>query len=232
MGITREIGHERIVCVVDIFDEISEDLRAEQARVLLARYGGLLVLVCLLVVIAVAGWEWRQAQTDKENQRVSGLFIQATTDAAAAGTTATRAAAIAEFQNVERQGQANYTALARLDEAALRDENGDTNGALVLWDQVAGDGSISQTERDLAVVLWVQHQPDTANAGLLEARLQPLLVSTNIWHGLASEQMALLELRDGQAAAARQRLQMLEADTTASQNVRQRAELVLASLGG
>jgi len=192
----------------------------------------LFVVLCLLVVAGVAGWQWRQARNGKEDQRVAGLFLTAAGDAAAANSNPSRAKAIAEFQIVEQQGHPAYTALARLDEASLRYDSGDTNGALVLWDQVAGDGDLNSTIRDLALVLWVQHQLDNGDPAVLEARLQPILVSTNVWHGLASEEMALLQLRQGQTAPARERLQALVADPTASQNVRQRAEAELASLGG
>jgi hypothetical protein len=218
--------------VVDIFDEISEELRADRARALLVRYGGLLVGLCLAVVIAVAVWQWRQAQTDKENQRVASLFIAAAAEAAGSNTESGRAQAIAEFAAVERQGHAAYTALARLDEAELRSENGDLKGALVLWDQVAGDGSAAPAIRDLAVVLWVQHQLDQGDPVLLAGRLAPVLSPSNVWHGLASEEMALIQLRQGQTAAARERLQALEVDSTVSQNLRSRAAVELASLGG
>ena len=219
-------------CVVDFFDEVSEDMRADQARALLARYGGLFVLLCVAVVIAVAGWQWQQARNNKQDQRVAGLFLTAAGEAAAATSNPTRARAIADFQSVERQGHPDYTALARLDEASLRYDSGDVKDALVLWDQVAGDGDIPVNVRDLALVLWVQHQLDDGDPAMLEARLQPILVSTNVWHALASEEMALLQLRQGQTAPARKRLEALVADPTASQSVRQRAEAVLASLGG
>ena len=47
----------------DIFDEVEEDLRADRMKRLLARYGGLLAGLMLLVVAGVAGlqgWRWWQ----------------------------------------------------------------------------------------------------------------------------------------------------------------------------
>src|SRR5580692_11776173 len=43
--------------VVDIFDEVDEELRAERARRLLKQYSGLIVAVALLIVGAAAGWQ-------------------------------------------------------------------------------------------------------------------------------------------------------------------------------
>jgi len=219
-----------MVGVVDIFDEVSEDLRAERARALLARYGGLLVGACVLVLILVAGWQWNQARADKENQRVSTLFVAATNLASAANDDASRAAALAAFQQVEQHGHKNYTVLAKLNEAALKYEGGDLNGALVLWDQVAGDGNAPIAIRDLSALFWVQHQIDSGDPAQLTGRLSPLLAPSNMWHGLASEQMALLLLRQGKTDQARDRLLQLEADTTVPQNARSRAAALLASL--
>ena len=218
--------------MVDIFDEVSQDLRADRARALFVRYGGLLLGACVLAVILVAVWQWNMARTDRENQRVANVFIAATTQAAAASDDATRATAIAAFQNIEKQNHPGYSTLSRLNEAALKYESGDLKGALVLWDQVAGDGNAPVLLRDLSALLWVQHQIDSGDTALLAGRLAPLLASTNVWHSLADEQMALLLLREGKTDQARDRLMQLETDSTASQNVRGRAAALLASLSG
>jgi hypothetical protein len=53
--------------VVDIFDEVDEELRAERAQQLLKRYSGLIIAAVLLIVAAVGGWQawnWWQAKQD------------------------------------------------------------------------------------------------------------------------------------------------------------------------
>ena len=44
--------------MVDIFDEVSEDLRNERAMVLAKRYGGLLLVAMLLVLASVGGQQF------------------------------------------------------------------------------------------------------------------------------------------------------------------------------
>ena len=54
--------------MVDIFDEVDEELRAERAQQLLKRYAGVIVAVALLIVAAAAGWQgwhWYQARRDQ-----------------------------------------------------------------------------------------------------------------------------------------------------------------------
>ena len=48
--------------MADIFDEVSEDLRAERAKRLAVRYGGWVLAAALLIVAGVAGWQVWQAR--------------------------------------------------------------------------------------------------------------------------------------------------------------------------
>ncbi len=53
--------------MVDIFDEVEEDLRAERAQRLLKRYGGVIARGRDPMVGAAAGWQgwrWYQARQD------------------------------------------------------------------------------------------------------------------------------------------------------------------------
>jgi hypothetical protein len=55
--------------VVDIFDEVSEDLRTERALAIAKRYGGLLLMVCVLVLLGVAaqqGYGWYQTRQNNQ----------------------------------------------------------------------------------------------------------------------------------------------------------------------
>ena len=72
-----------------------------------------------------------------------------------------------------------YRTLARLREAALKADAGDLPGALALWDQVAADASADPLLRDLASLLWAEHQIDSGDPALLEARLKALAAPEN-----------------------------------------------------
>jgi hypothetical protein len=85
--------------------------------------------------------------------------------------------------------------------------------------------------RDLASLLWCQHQIDTGDPALLEARLKPLAEPDSPWRPLAQEQLALLNLRQGNTAAAKTELSKLAQDVTAPNGVRERAAALLARLG-
>src|SRR6202453_4413062 len=53
--------------VVDIFDEVEEDLRAERAEKLLKKYAWLLIVAAVAVVGAAAGWQlWSRYQNQRD----------------------------------------------------------------------------------------------------------------------------------------------------------------------
>jgi hypothetical protein len=226
--------------VVDIFDEVEEDLRAERAQALLKRYGGLLLALALLVIGAAGGWQgWRWWQA-KRDMAAGTAFLAAMSTAQTVGPrivgssadAASRKAAIEAFDHVAATAPDGYRTLARLRAAALQVDLGNLAGAAATYDQVAVDTAAGPLLRDLASLLWAQRQLDTGDPARLEARLKPLAEPANPWHGLASEDLALLDLRQGHADAAKATLHRLADDVTLPQDLRGRASLLLNRLGG
>ena len=221
--------------MVDIFDEVDEELRAERAQQLLKRYGGLIVAGALAIVGAAAGWQgwrWYEARQDQA-AAVEYLTAMNLAEATGAGSSeANRAAGMAAFMRLSDTAPEGYATLARLREAALKADAGDLSGAAALWDQVASDSSTDPLLRDLASLLWAQHQIDNGDPSLLEGRLKALVPPDNPWHALAEEQLALLDLRQGKVDQAKATLRHLAQDTTAPSGVRGRASALVNRLGG
>ena len=221
--------------MVDIFDEVDEELRAERAQQLLKRYSGVIVAGVLLIVGAAVGWQgwrWYAARQDGAAAAQDLVAMNLANATAAGSSEASRTAAIATFSKLATALPEGYATLARLREAALKADAGDAQGAAGLWDQVAGDLSADPLLRDLASLLWAQHQIDTGDPSLLEARLKALAAPENPWHAMAEEQLALLDLRLGKTDQARTSLRRLAQDTTAPSGVRGRASGLLSRLGG
>ena len=216
--------------MVDIFDEVEEDLRADRAKLLLKQYGPLLVGAAVLVVAAVGGWRAWQWYDAKQTAALADSYIAAMKIAETQKGTA-RLTAAADFLSVADKAGPGYRSLARLEAAALKAEGGDLAGASALWDQVAADSAADPLLRGLANLQWALHQLDTADPDAVAARLEPLAIATNPWHALAAEAQAMLELRRGHADKARDILKSLAEDVTAPDGVRRRAEGLLGRLG-
>ncbi len=219
--------------MVDIFDEINEELRAERTQEFLKRYAGVILATVMLIVVAAAGWEaWRWWQA-KQDRVAAEKFLAATTIAEGGKSdAASRKIAIADFSAIAATAPEGYRTLARLYSAALQAQSGDLAGAEQQWNAVATDPNAEHLMRDLANLLWAEHQIDTADPSLLAARLKALAEPGNPWRPLAEEQLALLDLRQGKTAAAKTTLTQLAEDLTAPSGVRGRAVALLERLGG
>lgn len=220
--------------MVDIFDEVDEDLRAERARRLFGRYGWLIAVAAVLVVGGVAAWQVWQTRRAGQNEAVAARMLAAMRQAdpiRPGGDGKARSEAVAAFEDVANGSPEGYRTLARLRIAGLRNDAGDTAGARAEWDQVAGDASADPLMRDLANLLWARQQVDAGDAPAVEARLKPLTDPQNAWRSLAAETQALLDVRLGRADAARNELRRLANDPGAPPNVRSRASGLLAQMG-
>ncbi len=218
--------------MADIFDEVNEDLRAERAQQLARRYGGPAVLLALVIAAGIGGWQaWRWNQVRQAGD-VAGAYLAAAREAGPPDAPAPAAGpAQAEFDRLAATAPAGYRTLARLRDAALRAGAGDLPGALQQWDALASDTSADPLLRDLASLLWAQHQVDAGDPAVVDARLQPLTAQNSPWRALALESQALLALRTGHADQAHDILRGLAADASAPNGVHDRVNGLLARLG-
>jgi hypothetical protein len=221
--------------VVDIFDEVTEDLRTERAIMLARRYGGLLIAAFILVLLGVAGQQGYVWYQSKQNDKAATAFIAITGPIDAAGPNLTNdqrqqdAAALTNFAATAPSG---YRTLANLRAAALYADAGQAAQAQGLWNNVADDTSADPLLRDLSNLLWAQHALGSAPDADVLARLKPLLDQTNPYHGLAQETQALLYLHEGKTDLAKALFSQIASDPTAPDGVRNRADGLLAKLNG
>jgi hypothetical protein len=215
--------------VVDIFDEVEEDLRAERAVKLLKKYAWLIGVVAVAIIGAVAGRELWSRWQNQQDVAAAARYVAAQTAIEQPGTAP--ADQLAALDQVAASAPEGYKTLARLRAAGVKADSGDLQGAVVLWDQVAADTSADRLLRDLASLLATQRQLDKGDPAQLEARLKPLAEPGNAWSTLAQEQLAMLDLRQGKLDQARGKLRMLTVDIAAPSGLRARAAALLAGLG-
>ena len=208
--------------------EVDEELKKERYAELWKQYGNYVIGAALAVVLGVAGLQgWRVYQTgQREADGESFAQAMALVQAGRPEEAGAAFAALAENAN------AGYATLARLQAAALRAKQGDTGGAVDIYDSIAGDSAVDGLYRDLAVLLAVMHQLDTGEPAALTARLEPLSADDNAWRYSAMEFTGLLAERAGDRSRAREIFTRLGDDPEAPAGLRARARELLSFLGG
>jgi hypothetical protein len=218
-------GPER---VPDIFDEVNEDLRADQARKLLRRYGGLLVLAMLATLAGVGAYDWYEQKQTASADSVALKFLAAQKQALSKTPPKDL---VHDFAGLAETAPSGYRILARLHLAAAEWNQGQHDSAVANWQGVTDDTAAPQILRDLATLTSVQHQVDTGDAQVLKAKLLPIVQGKSRWRPLAEQVTALLDIRLGRVPEAKQIMKSLTADPQAPTGVRQMAQDLLITLG-
>jgi hypothetical protein len=212
--------------VTDIFREVDEDLKRDQALELWRKYGKYAIAFALATVIATAGvvgW-----QNYRESQRAAdGRAFALAMDLVNKGDVATASTAMADIAG----SGSGYRTLAQLEQAGLKLRGGDKAGAAKIYDQIAADSGASQAFRDLATILSALATIDTADPAGVDKKLQPLLATGQAFRPSALELEGLLAIKVGDFKTAKQTFQELADDTTAPGGLRQRATQILAWIG-
>lgn len=206
-----------------IFREVDEDLRHDQLREFWKRFGAYIIGAALVIVLGVAGykgWTWYAAEQAADS---GSRFEQALIDV----SEGRESEALKTLETLAADGSGDYPQLARLTAAAAKARAGDIDGALADYDAIAassGDPLLS----DLARVKGAVAALDTAPRAELQRRIGDLASSSGPWQNMARETLALAAYREGDLTAASSGFQQIVADTGASPELRQRAELMLA----
>ena len=201
-----------------LFREVDEEVRQEQFKKLWARYGNLIVAVCLIAVASVGGykgwqyWQLKQAQTAGES------FFAA---AKQAGEGKADAAA-KQFESISHAG---FAVLARLREANLLVAQGKSADAVKIFDAVAADQSVDAPLRDLARIRAAMALADTAAPADLQARLRGFDAAGNPWRHVARDTLAAALWRAQDYDGADKLVQTILADGEAPAGVLQRAKI-------
>jgi hypothetical protein len=200
-------------------NEVSEEVRRDRLFALFRKWAWLAVLLVVAVVGAAAYVEWRRAQTEAAAQD----FGDATLAALDLSDPAARIAALEEIEPPGAEGEILLALLAAGEAAGLADR--DAAAARLL--QAAEAPDLAERYRHLALLkahMLSPALPDEARL-ILGALAEPGAP----YAALAEEQLALLDLANGDTEAGLERLRRLEIAAEATPGLQQRAaQLIVA----
>ena len=205
-------------------EEVTEEVRRDRLFGLMRRYGWIAILVVLALVGGAAWNEWRKAQDAAAAQAAGDALIAALS----ADDSAARVSALREVE-----ATSNGARIAR-DFLTVSEliETGATDEALALLQTIASDGEVDQTYRQLAGFKALLL--DAGDMSLADRRVgfEGIAQTSPMLRVAAEEQLALIEIEQGDIQAAISRLQSLQSDAEATAGLRQRASQLIVALGG
>ena len=199
--------------MADIFDEIDEELKQDQAKQVWSRYGKYVVSAAVAVVLGVGASQgftaWKQSQAEAS----ADLYSQAVASDDA----------VTMLEDSLGNLTDGYALLGRFQIAAGKAGNGDAAAAESVYLAIAADASVDALYRDAATLLSVMNAPESSKSSDLQDRLEPLANGSGPWRPLALELSAALDLKAGDRDAESAKLQEIIELEGAPPELRQRA---------
>lgn len=207
--------------------EVDEELRKDEALALWRRWGVAIVAAVVIALAAFGGWLWWQshrtdvagAQGEKFGEALDNLGEQKV------------AGAEPIIADLAKEGTEGYATLAKFTQADILLQKNDLKGAAAIFAGVAGDTSLAQPLRDLALIRQTSAEYDQLQPQAIIDRLRPLAVKGNPWFGSAGEMTAAAHLRMNRRDLAGRIYADLARDEGVPASIRQRAVQMAGVLG-
>lgn len=201
-------------------EEVSDEVRRDKLFGFFKKYLWVFIAIVIFIVGGAAVNEYLKAKNETQAQAVGEALLaaQSADDGGA-------------FAAIAADGGA-AAVLALLDQAAVLAFEGQPGAAAAILDGIASDADVLPLYRDLALLKSVMVNGENMTAADLDSALSGLTSIGAPFRLLAIEQRAIVNLRNGDTAAALSDLSEILVDTNATQDLRNRAQELTISLGG
>jgi hypothetical protein len=213
--------------VADIFHEVEEDLRRDQAAALWKKYGNYVIGAALLLILAVAAhWGWTK-YTANQQMQASADFLSAASNSDLKQREAALSAIAAEG--------GTYGVLARFRLAETAIEGGDKAKARGILGEIAKDGNADKALRELASIQAALLELEVGKPEAAADLVKDMTDEGDAYRLSALEITGLAAMAAGDNAKARTTFETLkktaEAEAAPGSGFAQRAEQMLDRLG-
>lgn len=210
---------------VDSFiDEVTEEVRRDRMYLLLRRWGWVGVVAVVAIVGGAAFNEIRKSRVTAQAENLGDSILAAL----ALNASDERSAGL---QTVE-PGSPGGTAVVNMLLATSQAEAGQTQDAVDSLNAIATQGDLPEIYRAIANFKALLLQSETMPVADRRQQFEVLATPGAPLRLLAQEQLALIDIAEGDTQAALERLQALRQDAEASVDLQQRAAQLIVALGG
>ncbi|AXT25663.1 hypothetical protein D1823_03080 [Ruegeria sp. AD91A] len=205
-------------------DEVTEEVRRDRMYLLLRRWGWVGVAAVVLIVGGAAFNEYRKSRDMAQAQDLGDSILAALSE----NDSDARAAGLRDIEAKSPGGDAVLKLLL----SASQVEAGSRDEAVNSLNAVAMQGDLPEIYRAIASFKALLLQSDTLPAADRRQQFEALAAPGAPLRLLAEEQLALIDVSEGNVDAALDRLQALRQDAEVGIDLQQRAAQLIVALGG
>lgn len=178
--------------------EVDEDVKNDNLKVLWNRYGLLIIAFVVLAVSAAISFDqiknWKIAQ----NQRHTEEYM-----AAAQLQAENPDNTIAALQQVSQKNQGIFSDFARLQIANVLLNQDKIDEATAALESIVNDKQVNSEVQHIALVKLATYKLDTMDRASFEKLVQPLITENTSWAPIAQDLLAMSAIKNGDITTAR-----------------------------
>lgn len=212
--------------MVDFINEVEEELRKDDYNRLLKKYGPIIGVILFLIIAGAGYIEYRKYADDKKAQAVSAIYTAADKQLDEGNPDA----AVSAFVDLGETGPDGYAGLSLMRAAAIRQNQGDTGGAVRFFDQAAEKFELPR-HKHLAQLKAAYLLADQGAYSDVVERVAPLAETEAPYEFLARELLGYAHAEAGDESSAREQFAYLTSVPGVPPTVKQRAEQSMALMG-
>jgi hypothetical protein len=210
--------------MADIFNEIDEELRQEKLKKFWDRWGVLLLVGAVALVVAVAGWRVWDHYRLKAAEAQGDAYVAASERA----RTGDVAGAEKDLIDLAASSAGGYPVLAAMRAAGARAEDGRTAEAIAAFDAIAARSGTPVRFAEMARIRAAYLAVDVEDRAAVEARALPLAAAGSPWRAAAREVLVLAAWKADDVATVTRRIGEIEADAESPRDVLERVGVLSA----
>lgn len=207
--------------------EVDDAVRAGDLENFWKSYGRWLAAAVVIGLLAFGAWIYWQNQTQAAADANGEKFIAAVEKL----DSGDEKGAMVDLGALAKADQPGYRAMAQIMIANLAAKNDNIKKAVADYANVAGDSSLPQSFRDMALVRQTAAEFDTLAPQAIVDRLKPLSKPGHAWFGSAGEMTAMAYIKMGKDNLAGPIFAQIAKQEDVPETLRSRAQQMAGSLG-
>jgi len=178
--------------------EVDEDVKNDNLKVLWNRYGLLIIAFVVLAVSAAISFDQIKSWKIAQNQRNTEEYM-----AAAQLQPENPDKTIAALQQVSQKNQGIFSDFARLQIANVLLSQDKIDEAVLALENLVNDKQVNSEVHHIALIKLATYKLDTMNKADFEQLLKPIIDENGSWTPIAQDLLAMSAIKNGDIKTAR-----------------------------